>query len=194
MDNFCRYYQRTYIWRFAMGILLAVTIGCSESIPEDPPADRPDEPFALVDHTEWGFAESDEDPFVDRPVEVRCPTNSWGVEELDGQMTIAVTTDFCEYFTVMQPTVDDVWAGDTLSWRIFHFALESERPATAHVALRIGSQMLVDEEIEIPSESALLAGDIPASEDYAAGTPVYFHVHNHGANEYSLIELSAEAP
>lgn len=198
MDKFFRFFQHRLVTQLAAIASLLALSACGDAVEDaietGPPVERPEGRFTLIEQTDWQFAESDDDPFTDRPEQVRCPTSSWGVEELGGETTIAVSTDFCDYFTVMQGSGAAVFAGDTLHYRIFHFGLESRNPAKAHVALRIGSDTLVDELIDIPSESNLIAGAVPVDVDLAEGTPIYFHVHNHGANEYSLIELSAEAP
>ncbi len=188
MVKFCNKFQ-------LLGALAIVLIGagCGDEATE-PPEERPQGRFALTSHENWSSANSDSDPFADRPTQVDCPANALGPEELNGENSFAVLTDFCSYVTARQSTNADVFEGDLLHFRVFHFALEAEEPSEAHVALRIGDQMLLDERIEIPSESGLLAGDVPAQTDMPAGTPVYFHVHNHGANEYSLVELTAEAP
>lgn len=197
MDNFEESYQSGLRLALLPLCLLCAAgggaAGCGE-VDDVAPMERPEGRFTLIDQTEWQFTESDEDPFTDRPIAVRCPTNSWGTEELDGNLAVAVTTGFCEYFAVHQETVETVYAGDVLNYRVFHFGLEADFPTRAHVALRLGERVLLDEQIEIPSDSALLAGQVEVDETVPAGTRAYFHVHNHGTNEYSLIELSAEAP
>jgi hypothetical protein len=202
MEKFCQIFHPGVepSARVATAIVACASFlaACGASGGDDaPPIERPEGRYALTNHVNWSATDSDNDPFLDRPAQVDCPANSFGPEELNGESTFAVDTDFCDYLTARQPTTDDVFAGDTLHYRIFHFALEPEQPGTtsqSHVALRIGDQVLADETIEIPSTSALLAGSFPAERDMPAGTLVYFHVHNHGANEYSLVELSAEAP
>ena len=197
MDKFCRIFQSALrcIAIFVVVGTVAGAAGCSAA---DETSDlepvRPEGRFSLTSHDNWSTTDSDTDPFVDRPAQVDCPASSLGPEELNGEQSFAVLTDFCTYVTARQATVEDVYAGDTLNFRIFHFALEADEPSQAHVALRIGDQVLADETLAIPSSSGLIAGEMPAAVDMPAGTLVYFHVHNHGANEYSLVELSGEAP
>jgi hypothetical protein len=42
-------------------------------------------------------------------------------------------------------------------------------------------------ELPIPSPAAEIVEQWQAGADYPAGTPVLFHVNNHGNNEYTLI-------
>lgn len=55
--------------------------------------------------------------------------------------------------------------------------------------LRIGETDLFDEHVPIPSESGMIAPTVVAPKAYPRGTPVYFHLHNHGQNTWNLLEL-----
>ena len=57
------------------------------------------------------------------------------------------------------------------------------------MAISIGESILWEVREPIPSGSGGYDETIPAPFDAAAGEPIYFHVHNHGANEWSLIEI-----
>jgi len=147
----------------------------------------------LVDHYQWRALEKSWDPFEDRPVDVRCDPAGlgFGVEELSDELAFHVRTRLCAYITAEQPSLHEVRAGDLVKVRLWYFQLTSPQPTEAHVAVQLGDELLIDERIPIPTDSGgLLTARWTASETLPAGMPVRVHVHNHGANEYGLIEVS----
>jgi hypothetical protein len=50
---------------------------------------------------------------------------------------------------------------------------------------------VLDERIPIPRPGGLIARQRTLERALPAGAPVYFHLHNHGANSWSLVEVSA---
>jgi len=146
---------------------------------------------SLVDWNAWEVVAAPEDPFDDRPPDPSCPTGAYMPEILSGEEVFSVDTGACSYVTLRQPARRDVARGERLVARVWHFALNAGTSATAHVALRLGDSTVLDETVPIPSEGGLLAIDQPADHAYPEGTPVYFHLHNHGDNSWSLVELSA---
>jgi hypothetical protein len=145
----------------------------------------------LVDWNAWELVSAAEDPFDDRPPDPSCPSGSYLPEVLSGQDVFSVDTGACSYITVRQPALRDVARGESLVARVWHFALNAGDPATGHVSLRLAESTLLDETVPIPSPGGLLAIDQVADSPFAEGTPVYFHLHNHGDNSWSLVELSA---
>lgn len=151
------------------------------------------ERVTLVDHREWRALEKAWDPFEDRPVDVGCnpAAMGFGVEELSLEASFYVRTRLCAYITAEQPSLVDVPAGDLVKVRLWYFQLTSPNGGEAHVAVQLGDEFLIDEHIPIPTDSGgLLRVLWPAPETIPAGTPVRVHIHNHGANEYGLIEVS----
>jgi hypothetical protein len=73
---------------------------------------------------------------------------------------------------------------------VWHFALHAGESAMAHVAVRIGEQTLLDTTVPIPAAGGLLNIEEVAPESIPEGAPVYFHLHNHGDNSWSFVELS----
>ncbi len=174
---------------------LAGAIGCQNGASSDvdagPEASTPRARVDLVDAEEWQLVEEADDPFEDRPDGFRCLEASYRAQDLGGERVFDVETDTCEYITVTQPSLADVLAGDFLKARVFHFDLRAPSPAEAHVAIGIGSDVPVDVRVPIPSEGALIGPVWQAPRDIAAGTPVYFHLHNHGTNSWAMVELSS---
>ena len=182
---------RTRARALALG-LVACAFGCSDG--ESPRASEPGfrERTSLIDHERFELMTASNDPFDDRPsAPFECASRAYLTEDLGGEKVFSVYTESCAYATFMQPTRVPVRRGEFLNVRLWHFALIAPDPAEAHVAVGIdGTGGALEERIPIPSESALMRKTWQAPRDYPAGTPVYFHVHNHGTNEYLFIELS----
>jgi hypothetical protein len=150
-------------------------------------------PPPLIDHTEWTAANAEEDPFGDRPASVDCKAGlGWTIETLELNHTLTVDTNECNYLTAMHPLGRDLAAGTPLEVRLWHFELQGS--GESHVAVRVGEELILDKRIPIPSQSQLVDETIPLAADRPAGTPVYFHVHNHGNNTYNFIGITAPGP
>ena len=144
--------------------------------------------FPLVDPSFWTIVTADDDPFDDRPATFTCSTtDGYGTEDLLGEMVFAIDLVFCEYATAHQPLTIDLLPGDRITFRVWHFELTGT--TEAHVALTIGDQDLLDIRIPQPRDAQLLSETIVLDKKIDAGTGIFFHVHNHGANEYSIIDV-----
>lgn len=160
-------------------LAMAVATGCGQ------------EPVELVEAEGWTPVSAAEDPFADhRPDDIVCPSTSWGPEELGGELTLGVDTGACGYLTASRPSQAAIEAGDAIEVRAWHFALTATEPGEAHVAVRVGARTLWEERVTIPADSRLYAPVVEVPADAEAGTPVYFHVHNHGDNAWNLIGLT----
>ena len=138
----------------------------------------------------WAPAEAEADPFAaERPDPVEC-TLGWGEET----GAFEVSTDLCLYGAFVQPTQAVVHAGDTVELVLLHDALYAIEPATAHLAIAFGADVAWQTELTIPAEPALVRPSWTAPAEIPAGTPVHFHVHNHGVNNYRLVDLIASPP
>ena len=62
--------------------------------------------------------------------------------------------------------------------------------AEAHAAIIVGDDVVWDIQIEIPTGSAMEIGYFTCEKAYDLGTPVHFHLHNHGANEWALVGIN----
>ena len=145
----------------------------------------PGERAALVDVAAWVKTEPDDDRFGPVPADASCEL---GFGEEDG--LFEVDTELCNWGTFEQPSLVSVRAGDQLELVMVHDALYSEEAgATAVLGLSLGEDIVWTTEIPIPSEAGFLRPIIVAPADAPAGTPVRFHVHNHGVNSYRFVEL-----
>ena len=160
-------------------------------------ADSAGEPGAeavwLVDHAQWTAVEPGDDPFDDRPDAVDCPTSSWAVEVDGDGVALEVDTGLCNYLCATQPSEVDVVAGQAIEVSWSHAALDAGAEATAegHIALVLGEDtVLWDVVVPIPSPAETYSAEVTAEADIPAGTPVWFHVHNHGDNTWTIRELA----
>ena len=145
---------------------------------------------AWVDHNDWVVSALGTDFFGAIPEEVCEEEVSYRAEELGGEFVFAIETRFCSYLTVEQPARLGIEAGDTIKVRLYHAPLTGPPEALAHVGLAIGGEVLWSRQVPIPAGNAFVIEEIVIDSDAPAGTPILFHVDNHGDNEYALIELT----
>jgi hypothetical protein len=189
-------------------LLLGLTWGCGGSTPAAPadavapggdgnPWSVDDKDVvSLVDHDVWQVVTGDDDPFAALvAADAACdPDAGYRAEYFGEEYVFSIDTAFCNALTVMQPTTVSIAAGERLRTRIWHFSLTADKPAEAYVAIALGDDVIMDETLPIPSGSGLSLLTWTASESVPDGTPIYFHVHNHGDNSWSFIELSKIPP
>jgi hypothetical protein len=139
----------------------------------------------------WSLLDAAADPFTDRPAVVDCPTAGVTPEMLSDERVLGVETGWCNYLTATQPTLRAVSAGEEIKVRLWHFELFAADPAEAHAAVLVAGLPVLDERVPIPGPGGLIVRKIVAERAIPAGAPVYFHLHNHGANSWALVEVSA---
>jgi hypothetical protein len=145
---------------------------------------------SLVRHAAWKPCAAAADPFDDRPTTVECPHDAAYAQLLGSELAFDVDTGRCPYLSVYQPSLVDVRAGASIAVRLFHFALSAPEPAEAHAAVLFDGLHVLDARVPIPAEGGLITASVVAVRDIPAGTPIYFHLHNHGANSWALVEIS----
>ncbi|HEX6243143.1 MAG TPA: hypothetical protein VFZ61_19655 [Polyangiales bacterium] len=156
-----------------------------------PDVSSPAQARALVDHARWVLTTGADDPFMDRPPTVVCARAATMAEVLGDEPAFSVDTGSCNYVTAVQPALSAVAAGETLKVRLWHFDLTAAEPAQAHALVMLDGVYVLDERVEIPAPGGLLVKRVTAPRAIPAGALVHFHLHNHGANSWSLVEVSA---
>ncbi len=177
--------------RVALSLLIASA--CTPDEPEPEPA----EPRPLVEVEAWTPATEELPPeFVPLPdMRVSCkPVDGWGPWPFGGVIVFEINTGSCNWGTFEQPLLDDVVAGELVTPRLWHFELTSAFPAEGYAGVAIRDEIVWEYRVDIPSESALAADGFIAEEDIPAGTPIRFHVHNHGINSWYLVDVTAGPP
>ena len=145
--------------------------------------------LSLVEVNDWSEQTPAGDSLADhRPAELECPSSSWYNE--DG--ALEVETGYCNYLSLVQPSLTAVKPGDSVHLVLWHADLAFEEPATAHVAVTIAGKLVWETDVAIPAEANIYDLRIPVDFDAPAGSEVEFHLHNHGYNSWTLLELEVE--
>lgn len=137
--------------------------------------------------TEW---------FGTPPPDAECDEElGYGPEVLEPDYVFAVRTDFCDYLTVTQPTLRAIEQGDTIYLRWFHATLTAAGGGEGYSGVVIGDEVVWEDTFLIPPSPGTLPLELiieewEAPKDFPEGTPILFNVHNHGGNEYAIIELN----
>jgi hypothetical protein len=139
----------------------------------------------------WLPVSTDDDIFSDRPSLVTCSGDAAMAEFLGAEHVLGVDTGNCNYVTVTQPTKRAIASGETIKVRLWHFELSAREPAEAHAALLIDGLELLNERVPIPQPGGLIVKQVRVEQPVPIGSPALFHLHNHGANSWALVEVSA---
>lgn len=144
------------------------------------------EPRPLVTGDAWRMAAATDDPLAhERPAVVECPAAAWG-PELGG---VEIQTGTCSYFFATQPSLAAIDAGDAIEVVAFHDRLDAAEPAEGHVALLLEDEVVWEARVEIPAEANVLEARVVAERAWPAGATVGLHLHNHGYNAWTVLEV-----
>jgi hypothetical protein len=175
---------RTLAWALACSALLP---GCAAS--SDPPDPEPSwVPLVLAE--EWQPAPADPMASHAGADAIACGEQDWHAE-LAG---LEIETTRCNYTAVEQPLLADLVQGDELRVRVWWQTLVSPAPVEGHLALFVGDALVWEEHVAIPGPAAARDVDLVSPVSEPAGTPVTFHLHNHGSNTWNLNEFALQAP
>ena len=176
-----------------VGLVAGLVAGCdggATSAGESSGDDGSAVAIPLVDPWAWAAPQQADDLFASmRPPEVECdPLRGMGVQETAWSTHFEINTGWCNYATVAQTTLEALEPGDTVEVRVWHFELTGG-PAQAYLGVGLAGEVRFEQTIPIPSASAQVLGTIEITEPLPAGTPIQFHVHNHGVNSWELIAI-----
>ncbi len=145
----------------------------------------------LIDHAMWTAADASDDPFtMHRPAVVTCPDDGWYVD----LGLLEVDTGKCNYVSVQQPLVEAVTVGEVIEVSAWHGQLLSPDASSGHMAVALGDLVIWEATVPIPSGSGFFVEQWTATEPIPAGTPIRFHLHNHGANTWNLESVRKRPP
>jgi hypothetical protein len=180
-------------WGVWTGIGLAAVLsaqGC-DSMPGVDSGLRGEVP--LIAAAAWVVLEADDDPAEDRPDEVSCPDEARSVETIGGDPSLEIDTGVCDYLAVVQPLLANAVVGDRITGRIWHQALSASEEAEAHLAYSLDGEVVWETWTPIPLDAGIVLPDFELEFDAPEGTPLVFHLHNHGSNTWNVIDLNREA-
>ena len=166
-----------------------MAVGCGEE-----PVAVMEESVSLVDHTMWLETSADADPFAAfRPDTVKCPGGSVEYELLAEEPSLSVNTGQCNYVSRMQSQMVDVQAGDTLEIRMWHFPLQASEAAEGVMQLQTDgwswTRTVPIGRTGTPTKSAIYTDTVTVDKAVPAGSPMYFHLRNHGDNTWNLLSV-----
>ena len=175
--------------RLMCGGCLILIGGCVGRKDTGDSADAGPQWLSLVSAEAWTeVTDPASDPFEDRPAEVECSPLGYGVEST----YFEVETDDCAYGTFQQPALHSVSAGDEMELVFWHLDLwTNDKEAQGHLAVATAEAVLHESYLDIPSSSEVYAITFAAPAALVAGEPIFFHVHNHGYNSWSLGSIEA---
>jgi len=165
---------------------LCVAAGCSTG-----PGFEPDLGESLIDHLAWELVAANDDSFwntVDSPI--ACPEAAYGAEGSGDASFYEVETTDCNYLTVVQPSLADVNPGDTIKASLWHLPLAALEPAEAKLFVSIAGTTVLEADIAIPAIEEVYTPQIIVDFSAPAGSPIVFHVHNHGINSWRFHRLT----
>jgi hypothetical protein len=165
-------------------LLCAPAIGCGPaSWGEATPLATPDA---------WRAWDGD-DPFGE-PDERYCDPLAWGLEDLGETLTLQIYTTGCPWVTVFQVTLQEVRPRDRIAVRVFHDPLLGPSGSEARLGLWLDGDVIWEDAARIPGPSGVLSGEVAVDRRVPAGSPILFHVDNHGTNSYHLYEIGLKLP
>jgi hypothetical protein len=168
----------------AISLAAVLATGC----PAEPLCD---EKTPLVDMEAFTLVDPADDPFAPAANAPLCTADEVRAEPFgNGPIALDVdTNDACGWATVVQPSLVDLAEDDHVMPRVFYFSQLAFPAAVAELAVRIADVTIWSHPVEIPTGSDVVAPDLAPALQAAEGTPIYFHIGNHGANVWSLIDL-----
>ncbi len=149
-------------------------------------------PAALILNQAWTLDTAEQASLQEHaPEELQCPPGAIIVTADD---VLDIDTGQCNYIALVQPAQTSAPPGSNLLLQGAHLTLfnpqqDGER---GHVALSVGPHLVWERHFPIPALAQAWEAHIPLPEGIQAGTPIRFHLHNHGANEWKLLNITIQ--
>ncbi len=141
----------------------------------------------LITGEGWEVTPPSFDPYTaQRQERVLCAVSDYG-QEYGG---IEVSTQRCGYITLQQPLLTSIVEGDLISLEIWHSLLVSDEESEGVVEISLRGAPLWSETLLIPSPPYSWSIKLESPISAERGELLLFHIHNHGANSYTLHSLA----
>lgn len=141
----------------------------------------------MVTGDQWRILASDFDPFIGQQSSRKACGILDYAPEYDG---VEISTKFCDYMSLVQLLSFDIKAGEILRLNIWHSILLNNSSVNGLISIQIADQEIWTQSLNIPGPAESWTLEFASPRDFETGDRVIFHVHNHGANSYTLNELS----
>ena len=175
--------------RLLFFMFLGLGLGACAEAPE--PTQSPDSGTGfLLNPFDWTEVDDDMDPFAARrPESWNCAPTAHFSEQLAGVWVYSIETGDCDWLTISQPTAVPLMVGDRVVINIWHFELVAPERAMAYLGVATRDNILIEIEEPIPSPARRVELSFTMTEALPASTPLFFHLNNHGANSWHLVEV-----
>jgi hypothetical protein len=183
----------------APGDTAADDVGPEDVAPPDTgPVCTPGEAPSLISDWAWQKVDEAADPWFDSEAGygVCQPTFDYEVESYLPIMdtdAFAVTTVTCNFATVSQPLVHDIPAATLVTIAMHHTKLgPAEGTYTVAVALGDPPATQFQTTVAIPTNSGFIKAQFEAKQCWPKGTPITWHIDNHGFNAWVMLDIATE--
>lgn len=160
----------------------------------------PREAAPLADMDAWTIATPDVDPFAAEDPADTCDPARVVPEDFGPERALSINTGpfddgLCKRVTVVQPLPVDVRRGDRLHVRAWHDQLTGPDGAQAVLAIAVDGVEAWRDAVDVPTPiGGAILGTVELAHGARAGSQLAFHLHNHGANSYHLLEITDLPP
>ncbi len=140
----------------------------------------------LLAHDDWAYLPPEADPFYDHPADAEpCPSVAYVAEN----GFIELETDYCAVATFSQETRADLVAGSRVRFVAWNLDLWAPEPYEALRFLQFGETQVWAVTTPVPGNEDVTEVVLDITEDFPAGTPVWFHLENHGINSWRIGDI-----
>jgi hypothetical protein len=147
----------------------------------------------LVHAARWEALSVDDDPIADPSLDAadQCPDEALTVEVTEDGLYLDIDTTTCSWLTVTQTAIAPLQVGDTMRVWAFRWPnLVAEGQGLLRLSAGDPPVTLWEHRPDLPQDrSELYYEDLPVTHGVPTGTPLYWHVANHGQNVWSLVNV-----
>ncbi|MGB0590284.1 MAG: hypothetical protein ACPGU1_11440 [Myxococcota bacterium] len=147
----------------------------------------------LVHAARWEALSVDDDPIADPSLSAsdQCPDEALTVEVTEDGLYLDLDTTTCSWLTVAQTTIAPIQVGGTMRVWAFRWPnLIAEGQGLLQLSAGDPPETLWEHRPELPNDrSELYYEEFPVTRGIPTGTPIYWHVANHGQNVWSLVNV-----
>ena len=182
------------IWFVILGCITEASIGPEQNTSSESEAPFPDGSNAeqwmgnaLVAGEFWVRTAFNNGLFGHQHSEENCP----GIPYREEYGGVEISTGRCEQITLIQPSLSTVNEGEKLRLIAWHSQLISDEPTrqTGAIMVAVRDHVIWSEQSPIPGGARSFDLTFESEIDIRRGDPIRLHVHNHGANAWTLLSI-----